>query len=70
MEAILTLTLLVTALLVWKIVELNDRIENLDINTRYQLENLTKMIKEMNERNDKEIKSRRGDEIKINNTKW
>ena len=67
MEAILTLTLLVTALLVWKIVELNDRIENLDISTRYQLENLTKMIKEMNERNDKEIKSRRGDEIKINN---
>ena len=66
MEAILTLTLLVTVLLVWKIIELNDRIENLDISTRYQLENLTKMIKEMNEKNDKEIKSSRGDEIKIN----
>jgi hypothetical protein len=63
MEIILTLTLFVAALLVWKVVELNEKIENLEISTRYQLEGVAKLLAELLPKQVKEIPARLDDEI-------
>jgi replication-associated recombination protein RarA len=63
MEAILTLTLFVAALLVWKVIELNEKIENLEISTRYQLEGVAALLAELQPKQVKEIPVRLDDEI-------
>ena len=63
MEAILTLTLFVIALLVWKVIELNEKIENLEISTRYQLEGVAALLAELQPKQVKEIPVRLDDEI-------
>lgn len=63
MEAILTLTLFVVALLVWKVIELNEKIENLEISTRYQLEGVAALLAELQPKQVKEIPVRLDDEI-------
>ena len=63
MEAILTLTLFVAALLVWKVIELNEKIENLEISTRYQLEGVAILLAELQPKQVKEIPVRLDDEI-------
>jgi hypothetical protein len=63
MEIILTLTLFVAALLVWKVVELNEKIENLEISTRYQLEGFAALLAELQPKQVKEIPVRLDDEI-------
>jgi hypothetical protein len=63
MEAILTLILFVAALLVWKVVELNEKIENLEISTRYQLEGVAALLAELQPKQVKEIPVRLDDEV-------
>jgi len=63
MEAILTLTLFVTALLVWKVIELNEKIENLEISTRYQLEGVAALLAKLQPKGPVEIPVRLDDEI-------
>ena len=63
MEIILTLTLFVAALLVWKVIELNEKIENLEISTRYQLEGVAILLAELQPKQVKEIPVRLDDEI-------
>jgi hypothetical protein len=63
MEIILTLTLFVAALLVWKVIELNEKIENLEISTRYQLEGVAALLAELQPKQVKEIPVRLDDEI-------
>ena len=63
MEAILTLTLFVAALLVWKVVELNEKIENLEISTRYQLEGVAALLAQLQPKQVKEIPVRLDDEV-------
>jgi hypothetical protein len=63
MEAILTLILFVAALLVWKVIELNEKIENLEISTRYQLEGVAILLAELQPKQVKEIPVRLDDEI-------
>jgi hypothetical protein len=63
MEAILTLILFVAALLVWKVIELNEKIENLEISTRYQLEGVAALLAELQPKQVKEIPVRLDDEI-------
>jgi hypothetical protein len=63
MEAILILTLFVTALLVWKVVELNEKIENLEISTRYQLEGVAALLAKLQPKGPVEIPVRLDDEI-------
>ena len=63
MEAILTLILFVAALLVWKVIELNEKIENLEISTRYQLEGVAILLAELQPKQVKEIPARLDDEI-------
>ena len=63
MEVILTLTLFVAALLVWKVIELNEKIENLEISTRYQLEGVAALLAELQPKQVKEIPVRLDDEI-------
>ena len=63
MEVILTLTLFVAALLVWKVVELNEKIENLEISTRYQLEGVAALLAKLQPKGPVEIPARLDDEI-------
>ena len=63
MEVILTLTLFVAALLVWKVVELNEKIENLEISTRYQLEGVAALLAQLQPKQVKEIPVRLDDEV-------
>jgi hypothetical protein len=63
MEAILILTLFVAALLVWKVVELNEKIENLEISTRYQLEGVAALLAKLQPKGPVEIPARLDDEI-------
>ena len=63
MEAILTLTLFVTALLVWKVIELNEKIENLEISTRYQLEGVAALLAKLQPKGPVEIPVRLDDEV-------
>jgi hypothetical protein len=63
MEAILTLTLFVAALLVWKVVELNEKIENLEISTRYQLEGVAALLAKLQHKGPVEIPARLDNEI-------
>jgi hypothetical protein len=63
MEIILTLTLFVAALLVWKVVELNEKIENLEISTRYQLEGVAALLAKLQPKGPVEIPARLDDEI-------
>jgi hypothetical protein len=63
MEVILTLTLFVAALLVWKVVELNEKIENLEISTRYQLEGVAALLAKLQPKQVKEIPVRLDDEV-------
>ena len=63
MEAILILTLFVTALLVWKVIELNEKIENLEISTRYQLEGVAALLAKLQPKGPVEIPVRLDDEV-------
>jgi hypothetical protein len=63
MEAILILTLFVAALLVWKVIELNEKIENLEISTRYQLEGVAALLAKLQPKGPVEIPARLDDEI-------
>ena len=63
MEIILTLTLFVAALLVWKVVELNEKIENLEISTRYQLEGVAALLAKLQPKGPVEIPARLDNEI-------
>jgi hypothetical protein len=63
MEVILTLTLFVAALLVWKVIELNEKIENLEISTRYQLEGVAALLAKLQPKGPVEIPARLDDEI-------
>jgi hypothetical protein len=63
MEAILTLILFVAALLVWKVVELNEKIENLEISTRYQLEGVAALLAKLQPKGPVEIPVRLDDEV-------
>jgi hypothetical protein len=63
MEAILTLILFVAALLVWKVIELNEKIENLEISTRYQLEGVAALLAKLQPKGPVEIPARLDDEI-------
>jgi hypothetical protein len=63
MEVILTLTLFVAALLVWKVVELNEKIENLEISTRYQLEGVAALLAKLQPKGPVEIPARLDDEV-------
>jgi hypothetical protein len=63
MEAILTLTLFVAALLVWKVIELNEKIENLEISTRYQLEGVAALLAKLQPKGPVEIPARLDNEI-------
>lgn len=63
MEAILALTLFVTALLVWKVMELNEQIENLEITTRQQLESVAKLLVELQPKGPVEIPVRLDKEL-------
>ena len=63
MEIILTLTLFVAALLVWKVIELNEKIENLEISTRYQLEGVAALLAKLQPKGPVEIPARLDDEI-------
>jgi hypothetical protein len=63
MEVILTLTLFVAALLVWKVIELNEKIENLEISTRYQLEGVAALLVKLQPKGPVEIPARLDDEI-------
>ncbi len=63
MEVILTLTLFVAALLVWKVIELNEKIENLEISTRYQLEGVAALLAKLQPKGPVEIPVRLDDEI-------
>ena len=59
MEAI---TLFVIALLAWKVIELNEKIENLEISTRYQLDDVAKLLTELLPKQVKEIPIRLSEE--------
>ncbi len=59
MEAI---TLFVIALLVWKVIELNEKIKNLEISTRYQLEGVAALLAELQPKQVKEIPIRLSNE--------
>jgi hypothetical protein len=60
MEAI---TLFVIALLVWKVVELNKKIENLEISTRYQLEGVAALLAKLQPKQEPKIPVRLSEEV-------
>ena len=60
MEAI---TLFVIALLVWKVIELNEKIENLEISTRYQLEGVAALLANLQPKKPVEIPTRLDNEL-------